>query len=65
MLGRMVIFAVTEFRALWDNIYECVFSYNRRHGNAVKGLWTLWDNIYDCLFLNILPSFLTVNLLVY
>jgi hypothetical protein len=29
----------------------CVCCYNRRQGNAVKGLWALLDNIYDCVYL--------------
>jgi hypothetical protein len=58
-------FAVNEFLALWDNIYECVY-YNRCHGNAVEGFCALWNNIYDyaCILPHIFSSFLTGNLLV-
>jgi hypothetical protein len=30
-------FALKRFEALWVTIYECVFCYNLRHGNVVKG----------------------------
>jgi hypothetical protein len=58
-------FAAEGLWALCDNIYECACCYNCCHGNAVKGFWALWDNIYDhmCLLLQIVPSFLTGNLL--
>jgi hypothetical protein len=59
-------FAIKGFWVLWDNIYECV-CYNRCHSNALKGFWVLWDNIYGyvCLLIQIFPSFLTGNLLVW
>jgi hypothetical protein len=50
LVGRRS-FAVKAFWALWDNIYECVYCYNRYHGNAVEGYWALRDNIYDCVCL--------------
>jgi hypothetical protein len=34
---------------VWDNIYECVYCYNRCHGNVFKGFSAFRDNIYDCV----------------
>jgi hypothetical protein len=39
-------FVVKGFWALWNDIYECVYCYNRYHGNAVTVLWASWVNMY-------------------
>jgi hypothetical protein len=42
----------------YGTIFMTVCSYNRFHGNAIKGFRAMWDNIYDGVLTTLdFPSF--------
>jgi hypothetical protein len=68
MVGSLIGWSSLANKDFWasrDNVYECLYCYNRCHVNADEVLLALWYNIYDCeCTICISPPFLLGNLIV-